>query len=94
LSQESLGSSVSSAVDSTPEEVITNNIALVSDDPALWPESLSEQERVYLIKKGPTQVKEFDFSADETGRKFNIGCYSRRLGNGEKAFHKLACLFY
>jgi hypothetical protein len=43
LSQESSGSSVSSAVASTPEQVIiTDNIALVSDDPALLPGSLSE----------------------------------------------------
>jgi hypothetical protein len=89
LSQESSASSVSSAVDSTPEQVIRDNIALVSEDPALWPESLREQERVYLIKKGPTRVKEFDFSADETGPKFNICCYSRRLVNGEKVSRSL-----
>jgi hypothetical protein len=68
LSQESSASSVSSAVDSTPEQVISDNIALVSDDPALWPGSVS---------------------ADETGPKFNIGCYSRRLVNGEKVSRSL-----
>lgn len=89
-SQESSTSSVSSVTDSGPEfnieqqQASSDSITLLSDDPALWPESVSEQERVALITKGPTQVKDFAFSADETGRKFNIGCYIRHLGNGEK----------
>jgi hypothetical protein len=44
----------------------------------------SEQERVNLTKKGLTHVKEFDVSADETVCLFNIICYIRSLGNGEK----------
>jgi hypothetical protein len=91
LSQESSASSISSAVDSNPgfsiehQQILSYNISLVLDDPALWPESFSEQERVDLIKKGQTQVKAFDFSADETGRKFNI-CFCCELFSNRKMF--------
>jgi hypothetical protein len=71
----SSASSVSSAVDSNPQfnieqqQVLSDNIALVSDDLALWPKSFNGQETVDLIKKGPTQINALDVSADETGSK-------------------------
>ncbi|MDR2781596.1 MAG: hypothetical protein LBB21_04060 [Holosporaceae bacterium] len=70
LSQESLVPAVSLAPDSNPEfnieqqQALADDTALVSDDPALWSESFHEQERLDLIKKGLTQIKKFDTSAD------------------------------
>lgn len=63
LSHEPLVPSVSLALNSNPklnteqQQILADDIALVSDDAALWPESFGEQERLDLIKKGLTQIK-------------------------------------
>ncbi|XP_065665530.1 zinc finger MYM-type protein 1-like [Hydra vulgaris] len=60
------------------------DVVIVSDDPALWPISFNERERVDIVKKGPTQVKQINFKADKSGRRFNTSFYTRVLANGEE----------
>lgn len=53
-------------------------------DPATWPEFLTAAQRDYLITKGPSREQSnFEYPKDNTGRKFSVKYYSRRLSNGE-----------
>jgi hypothetical protein len=68
--KESLVPSVSSTVDSKPEfnieqqQALSDDIALVSDDPSSWPESFSEHKGIGLIIIGLTHIKKFVSSPD------------------------------
>uniref|UniRef100_A0A3B1J7N8 TTF-type domain-containing protein n=1 Tax=Astyanax mexicanus TaxID=7994 RepID=A0A3B1J7N8_ASTMX len=61
-------------------------ITVLSDDPALWPETLTDQQRCEIIKRGPVQIKEFDFpqNNDKIPRQFTVDNYHMKMNNGEK----------
>ncbi|XP_065664507.1 zinc finger MYM-type protein 1-like [Hydra vulgaris] len=88
LSQESSLASNDFVLASNPQlheaQQDITDVVIVSDDPALWPISFNERERVDIVKKGPTQVKQINFKADKSGRRFNTSFYTRVLANGEE----------
>ncbi len=43
-----------------PHDPAVSEIGL-SDDPALWPEKITDQQRCSIVKRGPVQKKDFDF---------------------------------
>ncbi len=43
-----------------PHDPAVSEIVL-SDDPALWPEKITDQQRCSIVKRGPVQIKDFDF---------------------------------
>lgn len=64
--------------------------SLLSEDPSLWPEKLTDRERVEIVKKGPVQIKNFPFppNSDQPPRKFTKENYSMTMRNGEKINRK------
>ncbi|XP_040294397.1 zinc finger MYM-type protein 1-like [Bufo bufo] len=60
----------------------------LSDDPAEWPDVITNLLRCQAIKRGPKQVKLEDFPLtdfpDGTKRRFSSGHYYRLLGSGKK----------
>lgn len=68
-----------------PHDPVVSEIVL-SDDPALWPEKISDQQRCSIVKRGPVQIKDFDFpqNCDKTPRRFTAECYYKKMKNEEK----------
>lgn len=56
----------------------------ISDDPGLWPASINSDLVNILVKRGPVQVRNHNFSINDDGRKFADIYYYRNLSNGEK----------
>ncbi|XP_050999136.1 zinc finger MYM-type protein 5 [Acomys russatus] len=56
----------------------------LSSDPGLWPQILNTKQRDILVKNDATQIRNFNFPKDSTGRKFSETYYSRILPSGEK----------
>ncbi|XP_065662920.1 zinc finger MYM-type protein 1-like [Hydra vulgaris] len=88
LSQESSLASNDFVLASNPQlykaQQDITDVVIVSDDPALWPISFNERERVDIVKKGSTQVKQINFKADKSNCRFNTSFYTRVLANGEE----------
>ena len=55
------------------------------DDPALWPELLTDRERCRcsLVRRGPVQVKDQEFPQNDKGRRFTKANYYIAMKNGE-----------
>lgn len=56
----------------------------ISGDPSDWPLQLTNSIRILFIKKGPMQIKKFDFPKNQLNRKFFSSYYQRVLHNGEQ----------
>ncbi|KAL2080661.1 hypothetical protein ACEWY4_024454 [Coilia grayii] len=56
---------------------------LIGDDPAYWPEKLSDTDRCLIVRKGPVQVQG-DFPQNQQGRQFTTTYYYLNMKNGEK----------
>lgn len=55
------------------------------DDCGEWPAKITDDIRQILVKKGPVQVKNFNFPIDSSsGRRFTVANYNTKLTNGEK----------
>lgn len=72
---------VSSLAGSNPDLEVSQYLP---DDPALWPDNMTDSDRVELVKKGPQQIKGDEFPTNIKGRKFTVINYYRKLSNGEK----------
>lgn len=73
-------SSTASSSTSTP----SNPVKMLSSDPATWPHSVRDQERIFLVKAGPPgPLCDYDFPCDDSGRRFTSKNYKRSLNNGE-----------
>ncbi|MBN3271064.1 ZMYM5 protein, partial [Polyodon spathula] len=59
-------------------------------DPALWTGKLTDQEKCQLIKRGPVQIKDFDFAQndDKVPRCFTEENYQKKMKNGEEIHRK------
>lgn len=57
--------------------------AVLDADPGKWPQNISAQNAKSLTISGPHQLKQFNFPANHTGRKFSPNYYTRKLNNGE-----------
>uniref|UniRef100_A0A8C3IGQ8 TTF-type domain-containing protein n=1 Tax=Chrysemys picta bellii TaxID=8478 RepID=A0A8C3IGQ8_CHRPI len=55
----------------------------ISDDPATWPEYISQHIREYLVKQGPPQIIGEDFPKNKIGQHFSNFHCKRKLSNGE-----------
>jgi hypothetical protein len=66
------------------ESIEDQQHCLLPEDPAEWPEVLSPAFSRMLVEKGPGQVNDWNYPANESGRKFSINYYYRLLPNGEK----------
>jgi hypothetical protein len=66
--------------DSESENSNTLNI----EDPGTWPEKITDKLRTHLVKRGPVQIRNFDFPKDEEkgNRRFSDKYYNRKLANG------------
>lgn len=55
------------------------------DDPANWPDTISDSVRQVIVVRGPVQVKNHDFPVNDNsaGRRFTANNYLRILDNGE-----------
>lgn len=53
------------------------------DDPANWPDTISDNVRQVIVARGPVQVKDHDFPVNNSGRRFTTKNYLRTLKNGE-----------
>lgn len=59
------------------------------DDCGEWPAKITDDIRQILVKKGPVQVKNFNFPIDSSsGRRFTVANYDTKLPNGEKIARK------
>lgn len=54
----------------------------LSNDPAKWPNSISDAQRCDIVKRGPNQVK-IDFPYNAARRRFSTFHYQRVMNNGE-----------
>ncbi|XP_067126051.1 zinc finger MYM-type protein 1-like [Centruroides vittatus] len=54
------------------------------NDPGLWPAGMTNDLINILVSRGPVQVFNYNFPANDAGRKFANNYYSRNLPNGEK----------
>ena len=52
-------------------------------DIASWPQPLSKDTRVHIIKKGPIRCLQYTYPSDKNGRHFSEVHYKRKLPNGE-----------
>lgn len=61
-----------------------NSDKLNIEDPGTWPENITDKLRTHLVKRGPVQIRNFDFPKDEEkgNRKFSDKYYNRKLANG------------
>lgn len=66
-----------------PSLVICSNLDC-SDDPGLWPASMTNEIVNILVSRGPIQVSSSNFPMNDDGRKFTDNYYYRNLANGEK----------
>lgn len=57
-------------------------------DPAHWPDSISDQLKMQLVKNGPVQGKEADYILDHKRRKFTNHHFTRTMANGERIDRK------
>ncbi|XP_039355879.1 52 kDa repressor of the inhibitor of the protein kinase-like [Mauremys reevesii] len=55
----------------------------ISDDPAAWPEYISQRLREYLLKQGPPKIIVEDFPKNKIGKHFSKFHCQRKLSNGE-----------
>ncbi|XP_032621703.1 zinc finger MYM-type protein 1-like [Chelonoidis abingdonii] len=55
----------------------------ISDDPATWPEYISQRLREYLVKQGPPKIIVEDFPKNKIGKHFSKFHCKRKLSNGE-----------
>lgn len=76
--------------ESTAQEPVSNLSSSISscldcgDDPGLWPASMTNNLVNILVSRGPVQLFNYNFPANDDGRKFANSYYSRNLPNGEK----------
>ncbi|GBP11718.1 Zinc finger MYM-type protein 5 [Eumeta japonica] len=76
--------------ESTAEEPESNLLSSISscldcgDVPGLWPASITNDLVNILVSRGPVQLFNYNFPANDDGRKFANSYYSRNLPNGEK----------
>lgn len=64
----------------------TSTRNLISDDPAQWPDTPSDNEKCSLVTKGPVQVKDIVFpqNDEKPPRRFTKDNYKMVMKNGEK----------
>ena len=72
---------VSSAMPFTTSS--SGNSFLIGDDPAHWPEKLTDSEHCSIVQKGPVQLRG-DFPQNTQGRRFTSTHYYLNMKNGEK----------
>ena len=66
-------------------ETFTKHSLFLSDDPSQWPSSLTESQKTDIVRRGPTtNLEDFDFPRNSSGRRFSTSYYFRVMENGEK----------
>lgn len=55
----------------------------VINDLALWPQVLSDKQRLFLMERGPVQVKESSYPANSSKRSFSNAYYTKKMLNKE-----------
>lgn len=72
-------------LDTQPHDLVVSEIVL-SDDPALWPEKITNQQRCSIVKRGPVQIKDLDFpqNCDKIPHRFTADCFYKKMKNEEK----------
>lgn len=53
-------------------------------DPACWPEHITSDQRIDIVRRGPVQIEDFNFPQSQTRRRFTNDRYFIRMKNGEK----------
>jgi hypothetical protein len=74
---------------STPTEInfCETEEPIIDLDPGNWPAVIHDSTRVYLVRKGPIEIKEdenFKYPKNNNNRCFNLNMTVRKLENGEK----------
>ncbi|MGI9555910.1 MAG: hypothetical protein ACR2M9_03535 [Cyanophyceae cyanobacterium] len=54
------------------------------DDPSEWPANISHTQRCDIVERGPSQIMEMEFPANNAKRRFSAFHYDRVMANGEK----------
>lgn len=55
----------------------------IMDDLGLWPQMLSDKQRIFLIERGPVQVRESSYPSGSSKRSFSNAYYSKKMPNNE-----------
>lgn len=55
----------------------------VANDPALWPQVIPDNLRLFLTERGPIQIKKPNYPSDSNMRSFSDTYYSKKLQNNE-----------
>ena len=72
-----------------PDTTLKKFENIVASDPATWPDSLGDSERVFLVNTGPpSPLYDYNFPFDDKGRRFTQQLYKRSLKNGEHVIRK------
>ncbi|XP_067141533.1 zinc finger MYM-type protein 5-like [Centruroides vittatus] len=65
----------------TPTESVLQTL---STDTALWPRTLGDAERSFLVRQSPPKLlHNYKFPSNDTGRHFSVNYYTQILSNGE-----------
>lgn len=65
------------------KEIDNDELLNITDDPATWPERISNQIIEYLVKKGPPKILVDEFPRQDNGTHFSKVHLKRKLPNGE-----------
>lgn len=55
----------------------------VANDPALWPQVIPNNLRLFLTERGPIQLKKTNYPSDSNMRSFSDTYFSKKLQNNE-----------
>lgn len=66
--------------EASPENILRED---VMNDLALWPQVLSDKQRIFLIERGPVQVKESSYPSNSSKRSFSNAYYTKKMLNNE-----------
>lgn len=70
-------------ISNNSSSVMNANIIDSLTDPALWPQSISDNVKLSLLEIGPVQIKIFTFPLDDSNRSFSTTYFLKKLGNNE-----------
>ncbi len=60
------------------------NLSFAETDPACWPENITSDQRLDIVRRGPVQIEDVNFPQSQTHCRFTRDRYFMRMKNGEK----------
>lgn len=68
------------SAEASPENILREDIM---NDLALWPQVLSDKQRIFLMERGPVQVKVGSYPSNSSKRSFSNAYYTKKMLNNE-----------